>query len=318
MTHLTVVAWTDHFLGEAFLAPRDYCEPDGSQIQLEFTQDRSRLGEADAVWFHGPSIRDLPQQKQQPWVIMSMESEVNYPALANPIAMTVFDLTMTYRLDADIPCIYPNREHYGSFLEPPPQRPVPQAGPLAVYIASNAVEHRDRYVAELMRHMPVDSLGDCLRNKQPDDFVSGRSIWGGGGWDAIVSILPHYRFYLAFENSRAEDYVTERVFHALACGVVPVYLGAPNVREFMPDDAAVIVADEFSSPRELALHLQALGEDPVAYARHLAWKHSGYSRGFERLLDLGDSDPVQRMARKLVHGCNRSCRCGGRVRGRAA
>lgn len=125
---------------------------------------------------------------------------------------------------------------------------------------------------------------------------------------------PRYKFYLAFENSRTTDYVTEKAFHALVCGVVPVYLGAPNVREFMPDDGAVIVASDFSSVRELADYLCYLDEHDDAYDKHLRWKRAGYSTRFERLLDLGSIDPQLRMAVKLAHGCECSCRCGGRRR----
>ena len=110
------------------------------------------------------------------------------------------------------------------------------------------------------------------------------------------------------------DYVTERVFHALRCGVVPVYLGAPNVRDFMPSDDAVIVASDFGSPRELAEHLMHLDADDDAYARHLRWKLEGYDDRFRGLVELASIDPQYRMAVKLAHGCGRSCRCGGRIR----
>lgn len=312
-TQLLVLAWTGHFFGSDYLAPRRIANPDGDDIELYFTQDRRRLAEANAVWFHAPSITDLPRAKNQPWILMSMESDANYPALKNPYTRLAFDLSMTYRLDADIPCIYPNWRHYGTFLEPPPVHKGKSSGALAVYIASNPVEYRDTYVRELMEYIPVDSLGSCLNNAHIKDFVAGG--WSSRGtWSSILSVLPRYKFYLAFENSQTIDYVTERAFHALVCGVVPVYLGAANVREFMPDDDAVIIASEFSSVAELADYLRYLDANDVAYEKHLSWKRDGYSERFRRLVDLGSIDSQLRMAVKLTHGCDKSCRCGGRLR----
>ncbi len=309
--HLLVLAWTGHFFGDDYLDSKRFEQPGGPDLKLTFTSDRSRLEEADAVWFHGPSIADLPKRKLQPWVLMSMESDVNYPALKNPIAMKAFDIHMTYRLDADVPCIYPNRHQYGSFLESPPKRSGPATGALAVYIASHPVKHRDAYAAELMQYVKIDSLGKCLNNAEIDGFVKGG--WGEGGWASLLSILPRYKFYLAFENSITTDYVTERVFHALTCGVVPIYLGARNVREFMPHDDAIIDASDFPSARALADYLLELDADDAAYAKHLNWKSHGVSDSFARLLDLGSRDPQHRLAIKLAHGCDRSCRCGGRL-----
>ena len=309
--NLLVLAWTKHFFGSDYLDPKLIKNPNGPDISMSFTTERKRLAEADAVWFHGPSVKELPEAKTQPWILMSMESDVNYPALTNPVFLRMFDIKMTYNLASDVPCIYPNRDHYGTFLETPPHRLGPSNGALAAYIASHPVAHRDNYAQQLMRYVDIDSLGKCLRNAEITGFVTDG--WNAGGWDSIMSILPRYKFYLAFENSITADYVTERVFHALASGVVPVYLGAPNVRNFMPHDDAVIDTADFSGPRELGNYLCHLDANDAAYAKHLRWKQDGFSKAFADLLDLGSTDPLHRLAIKLAHGCGYDCRCGGRV-----
>src|SRR5579862_1173776 len=51
-----------------------------------FTADRQRLPEADVVLFHLPTMRGLEFPKRYPgqrWALFSMESSVNYPALAD-------------------------------------------------------------------------------------------------------------------------------------------------------------------------------------------------------------------------------------------
>jgi hypothetical protein len=310
-SELLVLAWNDHFFGKDYLNPVIVENPNGADIHLSWTQDRSALSQADAVWFHGPTITDMPAlaEKQQPWVLMSMESDINYPALKIPYARFAFDHHMTYRLDSDIPCIYPNWLRYGSFLQPPSARQNKSALAPAVYIASNPVQQRDDYITELMQHIRVDCLGKCLNNRQIDG-----GGWARGGWEGITDVLPHYKFYLAFENSSTTDYVTEKVFHALMCGTVPVYLGADNVRDFMPDDKAVIVAADFASPLQLATYLQHLDSHDADYQTHLRWKQDGYSPEFKTLVDLGSREPKQRLAIKLAHGCGQACRCGGRMK----
>jgi Glycosyltransferase family 10 (fucosyltransferase) C-term len=74
-------------------------------------------------------------------------------------------------------------------------------------------------VRELLGHMHVDCLGDCLNNT-PFPLPDSRSEVG---WEQrSVHALSGYRFVLAFENSDAPHYVTEKLFHAFYAGAVPV------------------------------------------------------------------------------------------------
>jgi hypothetical protein len=45
------------------------------------------------------------------------------------------------------------------------------------------------------------------------------------------------------------------VWDALAVGCVPIYIGAPNIAQFLPDPESVILYDDFPSP---ALLMQEL------------------------------------------------------------
>ena len=42
------------------------------------------------------------------------------------------------------------------------------------------------------------------------------------------------------ENTVAPDYVTEKLYDAFAGGCVPVYYGATNVQDFLPDIEAIV------------------------------------------------------------------------------
>lgn len=316
-TSLLVVMVTPHYFGDRYDQTISLGDSVGAPVCIEFSTDTTRAVQADALMFHLPSIERIEEPKKpgQKWIALSMESGFNCPLLKDPEVMSQFDLTMTYRLDADVPVLYPTWHEYGSLLEPSlPIEDKNKIGAPAVYIASNPTVARDSYVAAMMARMRIDSLGACLRNKAVENFVVGRDIWARGGWTDKINVLRRYKFYLAFENSRGVDFVAERLFHAFVAGTVPVYMGAPNVRDFLPAVHSAILVDEFSGPEALTEYLLELDRDDASYLEYLSWKNTGYTDQFKALMDLSSVDPRVRLGLKLAHGCTRECPCGGRLR----
>jgi alpha-1,3-fucosyltransferase 10 len=250
-----------------------------------FTCDRRRLPEADLVLFYVPSMGQTPYPEKRPhqrWAAWSRESVANYPQLADPEFMARFDLTVTYQRGATVWIPYFGPGLVRSLRTPPREKT--EAAP-AVYFQSSAVNGsgREEYVTALMQHLKVDSYGRVLRNRPLPGPDRGRRT--------KLATLARYRFTLAFENSIAEDYVTEKFFDPLRVGSVPVYLGAPNVADFAPGDRCFINAADFDGPRDLADHLRRLDGDDQAYAEHLAWKRQALRPAFlAAVRDLGHSD----------------------------
>ena len=80
------------------------------------------MEKADAVVFHIPSMFSWSAVHKRPgqkWVAWSAESDVNYPLLRDRAFMARFDLTMTYRLDSDVPVTYIEEWIYGQLRRPP-------------------------------------------------------------------------------------------------------------------------------------------------------------------------------------------------------
>lgn len=258
------------------------------------TVDPGRLPDARAVVFHvptAPDIREIPKREGQIWVAWSMESNVWYPQLSSVDYMKHFDLTMTYRLDSDIPNLYFGIGTAQDLLRR--AAPKTKAAP-AVFMASSLWDRSGRldYVRELMHYLPVDSYGKCLNN---------RKLLEDTGRRTKLDILARYKFTLAFENSITRDYVTEKIFDALAAGSVPVYLGAPNINEFVPGEHCFINASDFQNPRALADYLLHLAANESEYESYLAWKNAPLAPAFLEKAARYDEGPFSRLD-KILRG----------------
>lgn len=263
---------------------------------FEITTDRSRYPKAQAVVFH------IPQWKWQPlflfpkklpgqlWVAWSMECEENYRRLQDPRFMSAFDLTMTYRLDSDVPVPYVpydnTAENIRRALASPPQHKT-AAAPAVSFISSRINRSgRREYIETLMRYLPVDSYGKFHKNA---------SVVRDNGRPSKLETIARYRFTLAFENVRAHDYVTEKFFDPLVVGSVPVYLGAPNVEEFAPGDHCYINAADFPDPKQLAAYLLDVAHDEPAYQRYLEWRTKPLRPALDTMLTRFGKDVYVRL-----------------------
>ena len=242
---------------------------------IEFTEDRRRLKEASTVVFHLPTLRRLflPHKPAgQIWVAWYMECEQHYRRMRNARFMQQFELKMCYRQDADIMVSYIPKQLQE--LRPGPLPPVDHQHLVCSFISGRSDRSgRGDYIKALARHMEVHQYGKRGNRTIPDD--QGRA--------SKLNVLSKYRFTLAFENAIAPDYVTEKFYDPLLAGSVPVYLGAPNIREFAPVDGCYINAAEFSGPGELAGYLLQLSRDESLYARYLNWRQRPFNPQFRKL-----------------------------------
>ncbi len=268
-----------------------------AHIVDHFTTDPGRIGEADAVVFHLPDWRrslpeDTPKFAGQKWVVWSMESSVNYRRLAEPGFLRHFELRMTYEQGADVwmPYLPPAERWQAARSMPLPAHR--EAVPVAMLqSAMTDACGRNAFAAELMQQIGVDSFGRLLNNRQlpvPDR-----------GPETKLEIIRGYPFCLGLENSIAPDYVTEKLFEPLLAGTVPVYRGAPNVREFAPEHSYVD-AEAHGGPAGLAAYLRRLLADPEQYAAYFAWRQKPLPAWLEAKLARTQADPFVRLLERVA------------------
>jgi alpha-1,3-fucosyltransferase len=81
-----------------------------------------------------------------------------------------------------------------------------------------------------------------------------------------------YKFYLSFENSLCEDYVTEKFFKVLNYTIIPIVLGGANYSRIAPAKSFIDVID-FQSIAQLAEYIKYLDQNETAYAEYFEWKN---------------------------------------------
>ncbi|XP_072530505.1 4-galactosyl-N-acetylglucosaminide 3-alpha-L-fucosyltransferase 9-like [Salminus brasiliensis] len=228
------------------------------------TADRSLYGKADAVLFHHRDIaRDLsnlprsPRPPHQKWIWMNSESPSHTERI--PGLDKLFNVSLSYRKDADISL------PYGQVIpldkEPEDDFVPPEKNKIVCWIVSNySPDHRrTHYYKELQKYIRVHVYGDYFQRHVSEE-----------GYQEIIASC---KFYLSFENSVHKDYITEKLFNALALGAVPVVFGPSrkNYERFVPSDSFIHVED-FPSIRALAKHLYHLHENEVLYRRYFSWR----------------------------------------------
>lgn len=82
--------------------------------------------------------------------------------------------------------------------------------------------------------------------------------------------LANYRFALCLENTRFPGYISEKLFDCFFTGTIPVYLGAPDIDEYVPEEAYVRV-ESFQDHDDLLANLRSMdgerAEQALAAAR---------------------------------------------------
>ncbi|KAK2819020.1 hypothetical protein Q5P01_024581 [Channa striata] len=229
--------------------------------------ERSLYLSANVVVFHNRELMirqqklplDLPRPRGQRWAWMSLESPANNGNLRH--LPNVFNMTITYRRDADV--FIP----YGETLPKEPEEHLVEDVPLnksslVCWVVSNYKHQhkRSQVYKELNAEVPVKVYGRW--NKTP---LSS---------DSLLPTISRCYFYLAFENSVNRDYITEKLWrNAYSGGAVPVVLGAPlsDYKAVAPPNSFIHV-DEFASVKELGQYLQQLAHDKKRYAEYFTWK----------------------------------------------
>lgn len=113
-----------------------------------------------------------------------------------------------------------------------------------------------------------------------------RKAWRGAVENKMEK-LSEYKFSLCFENYAYPGYVSEKIYDCLAAGSIPVYLGAPDITDFVPG-SCFIDFRKFKSYDELNGFLSSMSEEELEKRRAEILRFLGdnsTARGMGHLLD---------------------------------
>ena len=146
---------------------------------------------------------------------------------------------------------------------------------LVMWMVSNCEtdSHRERYVHKLKKYIKIDIYGSCGSLSFPNCHKKGSTVPLDDCFNADQKLIDKYKFYLAFENSICDDYISEKAFRAARGerNPLPIMLGGGSYHKHFPQGSYLDVKN-FSSPKALAQYLHFLDKNDDEYNKHFQWK----------------------------------------------
>ncbi len=253
------------------------------------TDDRSYLDDVskfDAIMIHQRSVnlQDLPKKRSphQRYVYWVMES-AQYPFMDIRKLNGMFNWTMTFKRNSDFlhPYGYVVKTSYHPEKGPDLDRYIKIFGqknvhlalgkkkwerPRAAWFVSNCHSRalREQYVNNLKKFMDVDIYGSC------GSFTCPRK----NSTKCYLNMEKDYKFYLSFENSMCDGYVTEKYFNILSYNVIPIVYGGSDYENDIGPHHGFINAKDFGlkKPEKLVERLREINEDDAKFAEYFWWR----------------------------------------------
>ncbi|KII68370.1 Alpha-(1,3)-fucosyltransferase 6 [Thelohanellus kitauei] len=116
---------------------------------------------------------------------------------------------------------------------------------------------RLKYIKDVNKYFPVVGYGRCFNR------MIGKS--------AQLEWCKTYKFYISFENSICEDYITEKYSNAIKCGTIPIVMSPKyNLRHLIP--GSYINTFDYPSPKRLGEYLHEVSKNLTKYKEYFKWK----------------------------------------------
>lgn len=172
---------------------------------------------------------------------------------------------------------------------------VPQIYPtktkFCAYLSGKDVPHRVDLFRRVSTYKPVDALG-----KSMNPAIKSRSQTDRGRYDtdatyndlAVKKFLP-YKFVICCENTLVPGYVTEKIISAMLAGCIPIYMGAPDIDQYVNIDKIIQVLPETSTETMIEqIRLLDTNDELYRMWKSLPWTDVQKNPFFYQMLSVSD------------------------------
>lgn len=226
------------------------------------------------IFYSSESTFPTWRPKYQKWVAYDMEAPPQSTWLTtrnNNRYKNAFNFSSFFSKDSAVPFSggnqrYINIDKYTEIMKSKKDFSKGKKRPV-VWIVSHCETQskRESYVQELQKYIDVDIYGGCgkklctERNKIMPTCVQ--------------DVLNDYYFYLSFESSLCDDYVTEKLWKVLSdqVTVLPVVMGLANYSQLLPENTYLSVFD-YSSPKVLAQEMHKMITNASLFNQYMIQK----------------------------------------------
>lgn len=217
-----------------------------TEIKCFITENKALLGDSrhfDAIMFDVENYWDeYPRQRSehQKYVFVASESAANYPVCGKYFD-NFFNWTWSYKLTSDIRWSFVTvLDKKGNVVGPKENMTwMEDMKPISDDV-KGIINNKKRFAAWFVSHCSAISGRDNVTNNLVKALKKYNLTVDIYGWcgnlscsrdqqaDCLELLKKEYYFYLSFENSFSEDYVTEKILNPLQNYVVPVVLGGAD------------------------------------------------------------------------------------------
>ena len=154
----------------------------------------------------------------------------------------------------------------------------------AFVVKNSSSIHRNQFFRQLCKYKKVDSFGPLFNNAKVPAHLIDKYKNKGVSLEAALNVSHYttvtnsyllnqelfrdYKFVICFENSVANDYVTEKLPNVMLANSIGIYRGAKNVGDFF-NTKSFINYDDYGSHDAMIKKIIALDQDDQKYQEML-------------------------------------------------
>ncbi|XP_053376136.1 alpha-(1,3)-fucosyltransferase 7-like [Mercenaria mercenaria] len=253
-------------------------------VKCELTDNKEDIDKVDMVNFHltdlwtenwkinTKSIIKFPSYRRpdQVWTLTNLEPPPNLFGNLR-VFNGIFNWTLWYRKDATVHLPYGLHKRLNAHKAAEAAKALEnrnffkeKTGEVTGVISNcKDSNRRYRFVKELGGYLNVTMFGYCY-NKICGDPLKHASC------DNVTS---KYKFYLALENSKCKDYVTEKYWQSLNREQIPIVnWDLKMVNENIPVPGSFISISDFKDVKSLADYLKHVSTNETLYNSYFDWR----------------------------------------------